>query len=166
MALGGCENELEDVQDGRVATLELDATYPEPFSYLSGVRELAGGKILAADPTSQVLLRLDLDAGTADTLGRHGPGPQEYDGPDQVFPLPGDSTLLVDLGNGRLIVIDPQGTFVSWTPMARPRDDGRLRIVQPRFVDAAGNLYTNAPYFQASAPDTTAIRRIDRANWE
>jgi hypothetical protein len=167
MALGGCENKMEDVQDGRVATLELDATYPEPFSYLSGVRELADGRILAADPMSQVLLRLDLDAGTADTLGRHGEGPQEYEGPDQVFPLPGDSTLLVDLGNGRLTVIDPEGTFVDWTPMSRPTDDGRARLVHPRFVDAAGNLYTTAPYSpQGGPPDTTAVHRIDRASGE
>ena len=129
MALGGCENELEDVQDGRVATLQLDVTYPEPFSYLSAVRELADGRILAADPISQVLLRLDLDAGTVDTLGRHGAGPQEYKGPDQVFPLPGDSTLLVDLGNGRLTVIDPEGTFVGWTPRSSPNQEGRCRKV-------------------------------------
>ena len=165
MALGGCENEMEDVQDGRVGTLELDATYPEPFSYLSGVREIADGRILAADPMSQVLLLLDLDAGTADTLGRRGAGPQEYQGPDQVFPLPGDSTLLVDLGNGRFTVIDPEGTFVAWTPMSRPTDDGRARTVHPRFVDAAGNLYATA-YSPQHPPDTTAVHRIDRASGE
>jgi hypothetical protein len=148
-----------------LATLELETTYREPFSYLSGVRELTDGTILAADPLGQVLLRLDLDAGTADTLGRHGKGPQEYEGPDQVFPLPGDSTLLVDLGNGRLTVIDPEGTFVDWTPMSRPTDDGRARTVHPRFVDAAGNLYTTAPY-QDGPPDTAAVHRIDRASGE
>ena len=82
LALGGCENEMGGGQDGRVATLELDAAYPEPFSYLSGVRELSDGTILAADPTSQVLLRLNLETGAADTLGRQGAGPQEYEGPD------------------------------------------------------------------------------------
>jgi len=150
----------------RLATLELDAAYPEPFSYLSGVRELSDGTILAADPTSQVLLRLDLEAGTADTLGREGAGPQEYDGPDCVFPLPGDSTLLVDQGNGRLIVIDPQGTFVSWTPMASSNEEGRLRIVRPRFVDAGGNIYATAPYWQDRVPDTSAIHRVDRTKWD
>jgi len=176
MALSGCENELEDVQDGRVATLELeatyvatlelDATYPEPFSYLSGVRELADGRILAADPMSQVLLRLNLDAGTADTIGRHGKGPQEYEGPDQVFPLPGDSTLLVDLGNGRLIVVDPEGRFVEWTPMTTATDDGLGRTVHPNFADAAGNLYDGGPYSPEGPPDTTALHKIVRATGE
>ncbi|MCJ7627373.1 MAG: hypothetical protein MUO50_03185, partial [Longimicrobiales bacterium] len=52
---------------GIVATLELDAAYPEAFSFLSGVRELPDGRLLAADPLSQVLLRVDMDTGTADT---------------------------------------------------------------------------------------------------
>ena len=148
------------------ATLELEATHLEPFSYLSGVRELSDGTILAADPMSQVLLRLDLDAGTADTLGRHGPGPQEYDGPDRVFPLPGDSTLLVDLGNGRLTVIDPEGRFVDWTPMTTATEDGRGRTVHPNFVDAAGNLYGGGPYSPEGPPDTTALHKIVRATGE
>jgi len=164
MALGGCENELEEVQDGHVATLELDAAYPEPFSYLSGVRELTDGTILAADPISQVLLRLDLESGTADTLGRQGAGPQEYEGPDEVFPLPGDSTLLVDLGNGRLTVIDPEGTFVAWTPRTTKNESapGSIRIVDPRFVDTAGNIYLTAPCWLGGPPDSTAIHRVDR----
>ena len=75
--------------DRRAATLELEATYPEGFSFLNGVRELPDGRVLAADPLAQILLRIDLDASTADTLGRLGPGPQEYEQPDQVFPPAG-----------------------------------------------------------------------------
>ena len=146
----------------RIAILELDVTYPEAFSYLGGIRELSDGTILAADPTSQVVLRLDMEAGTADTLGRQGAGPQEYEGPDQVYALPGDSTLLVDLGNGRLITIDPDGRFVDWTPMSNTID-GQDRTVHPSFVDDAGNIYTTAPYFQEDVPDTIHIHRIDRA---
>ncbi len=166
MASVGCDDTMVHVQDGRVATLELDATYPEAFSYLSGIRELSDGTILAADPMSQVLLRLDLDAGTADTLGRHGPGPQEYEGPDQVFPLPGDSTLLVDLGNGRLTVIDPEGSFVAWTPMTNKTElaPSGIRTVHPRFVDMAGNIYVTAPYWLEEPPDSTALHRVDRAS--
>jgi hypothetical protein len=143
--------------------MELDATFPEPFGYLSGIRELSDGRILAADPFNQVVLRVDMDAGTADTLGREGAGPQEYDGPDRVFPLPNDSTLLVDLGNGRLIVIDPNGEFVDWISMSKPP---RYGLLQPYRVDAAGNLYSAASPTQAGlVADTTAIHRIDRTTW-
>jgi hypothetical protein len=161
----GAEREAESANP-YLAALELEASYPEPFSYLSAVRELSDGTILAADPISQVLLRLDLDAGTADTIGRQGAGPQEYEGPDEVFPLPGDSTLLVDLGNGRLTVIDPEGTFVGWTPSTTKNDSapGGIRIVEPRFVDKAGNIYLLAPFWLQGSPDSFAIHRIDRAS--
>lgn len=147
------------------ATLELEAEYPQPFSYLSGVRELPGQRLLAADPLGQVLLRLNLETGTADTLGRQGEGPQEYEGPDQVFPLPGDSTLLVDLGNARLTVISPDGEFVEWVPMVRPLEDGSARTIFPRFVDENGFLYTTVSSSREGIPpDSTGITRVDRAN--
>jgi hypothetical protein len=143
--------------------LELDAAFQEPFGYLSGIRELSDGRILAADPFNQVVLRIDMDAGTADTLGREGAGPQEYDAPDQVFPLPHDSTLLVDLGNGRLIVIDPKGEFVDWMLMYSPDRRGSLK---PRYVDADGNFYKVAsPTPSSFLADSVPIHRIDRATW-
>lgn len=145
------------------ATLEMDASYPVPLGYLSGVRELSDGRLLVADPLSQVLLRLDLEAGTADTLGQQGAGPQEYEGPDHVLPLPGDSTLLVDLGNARLIVVSPEGVFVEWIPMVRPREGGSLRTLFVRFTDRTGDFYLPAPYDLAGAPpDSAGISRIDR----
>lgn len=144
------------------ATLELDASFPVPFAYLSGVRELSDGRLLAADPLSQVLLRVDLEAGAADTLGRQGEGPQEYQGPDHVLPLPGDSTLLVDLGNARLVVVAPEGEFVEWIPMVRPQEGGNLRTLFVRFADRAGGLYLQAAYgLEGAPPDSTGISRID-----
>ena len=150
------------------ATLAPDASYPVPFSYLSGVRELPDGRVFVADPLSQVLLRVDLGAGVADTLGRQGAGPREYDGPDQVLSLPGDSALLVDLGNARLTVVSPEGEFVAWIPMFRPREGASPRTLLPRFSDQFGNLYlTAASDPGAGPPDSTGISRFDReANTE
>ena len=156
----GTEIHAEGMQDQRVATMDLDVTYSEPFGYLSGIRELADGRVLVADPVGQVLLRIDMDAGTADTLGRQGRGPQEYNGPDQVFPLPGDSTLLVDLGNGRLIVIDPDGVFVEWIPTNPTTGKRRKR---PEFVDGAGHSYFTALSNQS---DSIPVYRFDRASGE
>jgi hypothetical protein len=149
---------------GSVAALELDAAYPDPFSFLASVRELPDGRLLAADPLSQVLLRVDMDAGAADTLGRVGGGPGEYRQPDQVFPLPGDSTLLVDLGKGRFVIIGPDGSLMDGMSMAVPREDGAPSFLLPRAVDERGRLY-----FMASGalgqgpPDSTAVVRYDRA---
>jgi hypothetical protein len=141
----------------------LEAAYPEPFSYLSGVRELPDGRILAADPLSQVLLRVNLDAGTADTLGGVGGGPQEYQQPDQVFPLPGDSTLLVDLGKTYLTVVGPDGTFHDGISMALPDEEGVPTILIPRSVDGLGRIYFEQMGGMGEGPqDSMSVARYDR----
>lgn len=150
---------------GSFATLELEAAYPEPFSFLSGVREMPDGSLLAADPLSQVLLRVDLEAGTADTLGGVGGGPQEYQQPDQVFPLPGDSTLLVDLGKTYLTVVAPDGTFHDGLSMVLPSQDGRLSFILPRAVDARGRIYFEGTGSMGGEPqDSMGVSRYDRAS--
>ncbi len=168
LTLASCGSEAGTTSDGieRIATLELEKSFPQAFSYLSHIRGLSDGTILAADPTAQLLLRLEFEAGTADTIGRQGAGPQEYEGPDLVLPLPGDSTLLVDLGNGRFIVIDPEGTFVDWTPMTVATGNGQSRTVHPRSVDDAGYIYADAPHFLEGPPDSLGIHRIDRVTGE
>ena len=97
---------------------DLEVEFPEGFGLLSNVRELPDGRVLVADPLGQILAALDMDAGTMDMWGREGGGPREYRQPDAVYALPGDSTLLVDLGNGRLMVIAPDGSFVRSRPIA------------------------------------------------
>ena len=153
-----------------------DARFPEAFGMVGGLRELRDGRILVADPLGQALIVIDMSAGTADTIGRVGAGPGEYKQPDAVFALPGDSTLLVDLGNGRLTVLAPDLSFGETTPIAQgqPRAGGGMRggmagmnVVLPRGVDGQGRVY-----FQAMAmgmrpggqlPDSAAIMRWDRA---
>lgn len=118
------------------------ATFPEAFSLVQRVRELPDGRLLVADPLGQALMVIDLERGTADTLGRIGPGPGEYRQPDAVFPLPGDSSLLVDLGNARLTVVAPDGSFGETMPMAQGAPGGPgLMIMIPRATDAEGNVY-------------------------
>jgi hypothetical protein len=150
---------------------EADAVFPEAFSMISGLRELSDGRVMIADPLGQALLVVDLAAGVADTIGRVGGGPGEYKQPDGVFPLPGDSTLLVDLGNGRLTVIGPDLEFGETTPIAQgePRQGagpgGGMMIVLPRATDSRGGVY-----FQpmggmrpgGGPPDSAAVVRWDR----
>ncbi len=142
-----------------------DVTFPEAFALVQGVRELSDGRVMVADPLGQVLLVADLATGSADTLGGVGQGPAEYRQPDALFPLPGDSTLLVDLGNARLTVIAPDGTFGETMPIAQgePGRGGGLLLVLPRAVDARGRIY-----FQPMGgpgrgfPDSAAVVRWDR----
>jgi len=143
-----------------------DASFPEPFALVQRVRELPDGRVMLADPLGQALVVLDLEGGGADTLGGVGQGPAEYRQPDAVFRMPGDSTLLVDLGNARLTVLAPDGSFTETMPIAQgqPGPGGGLQIITPAGVDSLGRIYFR-PFGGGPGrglPDSAAVVRWDR----
>jgi hypothetical protein len=146
---------------------EPTAVFPEDFGTVQTVRELPGGDVLAADPLARALYRIDMDAGTREVIGSEGEGPGEYLQPDAVWPLPGDSTLLVDLGNGRLVALGPDLSFGPTMPIAmgEPSLGGGLVLALPQGVDGAGRVYapSRGGGFGTQAPDSGAIISVDRA---
>lgn len=147
------------------------ATYGDGFGSIRGLRELPDGRVLISDGLGQALIVADLAYSSADTVGRVGGGPDEYQAPDGLWPLPDDATLLVDLGNGRLTELGPDLSFGETMPMAQqaqggqgPMMGGGLSIVIPRGVDGDGRVY-----FQGmgrmrggAMPDSAVILRLDR----
>jgi len=148
-------------------TLTPAGSYPESFGYMNWVRELPDGRVMVADALGQVLVAVDLASGKADTLGRVGAGPKEYRQPDAVYALPGDSTLLLDLGNARLTVIAPDGTFGETYPITQGDLQG-MTIILPRAVDRAGNLYylQEMGRLEGGSRDSATVMRFDRASGE
>ena len=149
-------------------SVNMEVEFPEGFGLISNVRELPDGRVLVADPLGQILAALDMDAGTMDMWGREGGGPREYRQPDAVHALPGDSTLLVDLGNGRLTVIAPDGSFVRTRPIAiggapNPGNPVGVQIAIPQVVDGEGRIYFPLRAF-GSPEDSTAIARVGWAS--
>jgi hypothetical protein len=166
------------------------ATFPESFGLVQAVQELPDGRVLVADPVGGMLVALDLASGSMTTVGREGAGPGEWRQPDAVFALPGDSTLLVDLGNARLSVLDRAGRATASYPMARMPAGGErpaaaggaapgarerpgamlggLDIIHPRAVDARGRVYFQGrpmaagPGAAPAPPDSLEVRRWDR----
>lgn len=118
-----------------------EAVFAEDFAYVHAVRELPGGDVLVPDPLADALYRVDMNAGTRAVVGRVGEGPEEYRQPDGVWPLPGDSTLLVDLGNGRLVRLGPDLGFGAAHPIARPTGEGGFVMALPAGIDRRGNVY-------------------------
>ncbi len=112
-------------------------TFPEPFSNVTGLRELSDGRVVIADRLEQAVRILDMHAGTMDEIGHAGGGPGEYRMPTGLLPLPDDATLLVDLGNMRLSVITPDGRFTESTNMVA----GESLFLRPTGSDEAGYLY-------------------------
>jgi hypothetical protein len=167
MALAGC-SEAGETGPGQArpesTRLELECEFPVSLGHVSTVRELSSGSVIVADPTAPALLRLDFGSGTIDTLGRVGDGPQEYRQPDRVYPLPGDSTLLIDLGRSRMVAVSPEGALAEGTSLV---SEGRGRyptIMHPRFVDDGGRLYyAGSVDRERGPPDSAAVVRFDRA---
>jgi len=148
-------------------TLRHLATVPEPFGLVQSVRELPGGRVIVADPLGLVLVSLDPRTGDVRPLGREGGGPAEWRQPDAVYALPGDSTLLVDLGNARLTVIDPGGRLVRSAPLMLPPTAGAAgppmpEPLLPRGTDRGGALYIQTrgrPTGQGGLPDSMHVKR-------
>ncbi len=144
------------------------ATFPEDFGAIQTVRELPDGRVLVADPLSKALYAIDMDAGSRTVIGQEGEGPEEYRQPDAVWPLPGDSTLLVDLGNGRLVSLGPDLEFGPTMPIAvGDFQPGRpLVLAIPQGVDGTGNIYARVMGGMGGGPlpDSADILRIDRGS--
>ena len=162
--VGGCAGGDEGGTEGvRVVRLGgPEAAWAEAFAVVSTVRELPGGRVVVADPLGQVVVSLDMDGGAADTIGGLGGGPAEYRQPDAVWPLPGDRTLLVDLGNGRLTVLSPELEFGETRPYATvDAAAGAMVRMHPQAVDAMGRIYfRGSPAFDED-PDSLRILRMD-----
>jgi hypothetical protein len=143
----------------------LDRRFPEAFGMVGPLRELSDGRVMVADPLGQVLAVIDFEANRADTLGRLGEGPREYGQPDAVYALAGDTSLLVDLGNARLAIIDPDGAFLHTIPLGQETSSGGLIVALPRGVDEDGRLYFRSEAQPMGAyPDSAALVRFDPSN--
>jgi hypothetical protein len=85
------------------------ATFPEPFTAITGFRALSDGRVIVSDSRDRTVQLLDLRTGAATAIGREGGGPGEYGMPTRLYPLPGDSTVMPDPMNGRYFLILPNG---------------------------------------------------------
>ncbi len=138
------------------------ATFPEPLSLIRGLRELSDGRVLVTDWIEERLVALDFVGGTSRDIGRVGRGPREFRLPAGLVALPGDSTLLVDVGNGRFVIVGPD-LAINRTMSARP-DEARFGIT-PRAADDTGRVYfTTSPW--ARGPAAGPSDSVDIARWD
>jgi hypothetical protein len=113
------------------------ASLEEPFTAVSGVRELSDGRVLVSDSRDRTIQLIDLRTGDAVAVGREGSGPGEFGVPSRLYAMPGDSTLMPDFQNGRYLIILPNG---------KPGPTFRVPESSPAFfatllgVDARGRL--------------------------
>jgi hypothetical protein len=139
-----------------------DATYGEPLSQVAGLRELSDGRIVIADRLEKTVSIVNLRTGAVTPIGREGQGPGEYQSPGAVFALPADTSLLVDIGNMRGLLLTPDGQVGETVSFLL----GEAQMF-PRGVDGRGRLYSQPPMMfnggsAMTLPDSIPIVRIGR----
>jgi hypothetical protein len=127
--------QAQDVE--RITLADPVASFPEPFSRVTGVRELADRSLVIADRLESAVRRIDMRSGTMEDLGRVGNGPGEYQTPGGLLPMLADSTLLIDFGNLRISVVAPDGRIPHSMPMLTAEGS----LFMPAGIDAQGRLY-------------------------
>jgi hypothetical protein len=125
---------------GQTARLSTpNAALGEEFSAIRGVRELTDGRLLVSDYIDQRVVLVDMTRGTVLLKVGKGGGPNEARLPTRLVPVPGDSTILADVGNSRLLLLDGQGRAVRTIPAERHG------VMGVRGVDVGGFLYYAVP---------------------
>lgn len=148
-----------------------DAKFEEPFDQVVALRELANGRVLVTDVAAKAVLLADFRTQAHSQVGRSGQGPGEYNLPGDLIALAGDTTLVVDRGNRRMLVITPDGKMGATVTF--PEAMGGIPDL--RGADRQGRLYAQASPFPGGPgggmridgpmemPDSVPILRWDRA---
>jgi hypothetical protein len=134
----------------------------EPFTQISGIRELPGNKAVVADRGEQKLMMVNFATGAVASIGRKGGGPGEYQFPASVFPGPGTETWVGDPLAGKIHVVSPDGKIP--TALLPPSSENGIGLTMPRGVDASARLYFQGmprPDAGGGAMDSLQILRWD-----
>lgn len=110
----------------------------EEFAGITSVRELGDGRVIIADPADRGLVVADFRTGSVEPIGRKGKGPGEYAAARRVIALSGDSSLVMDGGNRRWLVL--HGAAIVATAAA---DDPSVAATRGSAAgaDTRGNLF-------------------------
>jgi len=145
-------------------TVELgapEAQSAEPFSDISGLRSLSDGSLWVSDGLEGLLLSVSRDLSASRPVGREGAGPREYRTPDALFAMAADTTMMMDLGNGRLAVVAPDGAIVRTIPMASGNGP-QMRMMVPGAVDMQGRVFFRGMgMVRGGIPDSASVQVFD-----
>ena len=140
-----------------------DAEYSEPFTQLTGFRELRDGRVLASDQRDKTVQAINLKSGSAVAIGREGSGPMEWSLPGRFVGMPGDTTLMSDSFNSRFLVIGPDGKAVrTLSPVVdgSTGSTGGTREQQPNHRLLAHPRPRGGNAWESNPPNPTKSGRI------
>lgn len=139
-------------------------------SLISGVRELRDGRLLISDAKRANVLLVNPAAGSATVLGSVGADSNQYAQPGGFYSGMGDTTLLLDRGQARFLVISPAGAIITSRSIKRrgfsssSSADRDLQRLDARgfayFTETRQGLRLNAG---EEVTDTAVLLRFDAA---
>ena len=124
------------------------------------MKELANGGVIVADESEKTVVLIDSAWSSSRPVARQGQGPLEYSFPATVLPYPADSTLVFDLLQRRLLMLDPTGIPVR--TISLPQSVGFGTELKS---DGQGNVFLRANplptpgQMRAGPPDSAALLR-------
>ena len=152
------------------ATIKLqppDARLETGFTGITSIRELSDGRILVTDPRDLQLVVADLKTGDVKQVSRRGGGPGEYGMAGLVHAIAGDSSLMSDFMQRRVLLFD-KDKVVETVAADNPIIKSIRGVV--RFADRLGNVYsTRSPErpdgeYATSAKDSSVVFRVHRVS--
>ncbi len=164
LALTPCVSRAQAI----VTLVKPEAQFPDPFTRIFGINEMANGKVLVSDLQDKVVQMIDFASGKSEKVGREGQGPTEYAMPAALYPMPKGETWLNDMLGRRFLVIDAAGKPVRTVPLPGSGGGGFIAMMPGGGgADQNGHLYFQSPPFSPGSgpgsppPDSLAILRWD-----
>lgn len=125
------------------------------FSAISHLVELADGRVLLHDPIEQQLGIANLQNGSFTELARLGQGPMEYRSVGAMHRIAGDTILIWDPRNNRIVAVAPTGTMLgAWGNPGAASLSGTI----PLAIDQQRRWFV--PMRQVSTGDTSFVVRM------
>ncbi len=112
------------------------ATLDNPFTSITALRELPGGRAVVVDIQDKTIYLADFTKNRVDSVSRHGGGPGEYQMPTSAFAGPDDVTWVPDPMLAKIHVVSPDGRIRT---TILPEEGGGMLL--PRAADAKGRFY-------------------------
>ncbi len=143
-----------------------NAALDEPFTAITGLQEVAPGKVVIADMAEQRLVLGDLAANSVRDVGHKGGGPGEWQMAMGVSPGPGGVAYVADPSLRKLHAVDASGKIIRTVPFPGADGDGPgvMTLMIPRGTDNQGRMFfTGRPFVmgQKEQPDSVPILRWD-----
>lgn len=119
-----------------------NAELEEPWSGPLQLVELRNGDVVVHDSREKRLAVASFATQEQRESSREGSGPTEFKSVIGMWRIPGDSVQILDLMQGRLLILDPSGRAHRTAPLPGAGDPmAMMRAPMTRTLDAAGRWY-------------------------